>query len=273
MDKKAVTMEELKLMLERISELDSYHQVFGAEKHQYKSYPLSNAELERLERELGVRLPEAYRQFLRVIGYGAGPYYGLLSPDEILEALSEFCFVGDERRPIPSQPFPLSRAHADECYQIMSERREALCQTDWPTDGYVPICFEGCTSYTMLVTAGELAGTVWSCNVDEALWNLAPQPPDLVRYVGYPPPPDFERWETALSPEPTFLEWYRPWLEQCLSDQAELKRQQPQFWPYIQTGQAAGGLAAQWSTEAARGKRLFCRIVDKLRKKGWVQNP
>jgi hypothetical protein len=83
------SLEEIKQMLERLKALDRQLQVFGAQIHQYKSHPLSDIELELLEAGLGVRLPADYRQFLHEIGYGAGPYYGLYSPNEVFRDLRE----------------------------------------------------------------------------------------------------------------------------------------------------------------------------------------
>ncbi len=106
-----------------------------------------------------------------------------MSPDEILEALDEFCLIGDERRPKPSRPFSLTSAQADQCFQITSELREAVIRTDWPTDGYIPVSFEGCTFYTMLVTAGKLTGTVWSCMVDVGLDPKAENDPKVKKLI------------------------------------------------------------------------------------------
>ncbi len=219
-------------------------QVFGSGVHLYKSHAISNAELERFEAELHVRLPADYRKFLEVVGYGAGPYYGLLSPDQILDEV-RWSDCWDDTPPEPSRPFPFSREQAEECWRIMGEGREAIFPAPtWPVDGCVPICDEGCTFYTLIVTAGDLTGSVWSSDMNPIdnddddenhllyTYNLAPRPPGaLLRLTSC--------WEPALSPLPTFLEWYNAWLDQCLSDLSALS--DPQV-----------------------GRSLFRKIVDKL---------
>lgn len=230
------SLDELKRKLERLSILDPQLQVFGANLHKYESHPLSNAELEHLEGELGVRLPAGYPNFLLEIGYGAGPYYGLYGPERILNEIDED-FSWDEellpepyRLPEPSRPFPFGREQAEECWRIMGERRSAIFQTETEgyADGCIPICFEGCTFMSMLVTAGDLVGSVWSCYNDDCIsYNLAPLPPGILQTKRLKSTMSWENlwmkpnWEPALSPEPTFLQWYNAWLDRCLSDLQE----------------------------------------------------
>jgi hypothetical protein len=178
------SIDVLKRKLERVSVLDRELQVFGAYKHKYESHLLSEAELADLEGELGVRLPADYRQFLQVIGYGAGPYYGLYGPEEMLSAMRDEYFWDQYRQPAPSRPFPFGREQAEECWRIMDERREAVFQTEGPADGCIPICYEGCTFWSVLVTAGDLAGCVWSWkswSVGDYYYNLAPLPPGVIK--------------------------------------------------------------------------------------------
>jgi hypothetical protein len=220
-------LKEIKLKLQHLKDLDTQFIVFGASDHRYKSYPLSDIELELFEAGLGVRLPVDYRQFLLEIGYGAGPYYGLCSPQAIFTDLKEPHVYGMEPGfPDPSQPFPFSREQARECFQIMKEERPAYFEADWPTDGCIPICMEGCGFCTFLVTAGELTGSLWSHNPDWddednlclEVWNLVPQPPSIIELHQYP----VDYWHQALSPFPTLLQWYNAWLDQCLVDFEEL---------------------------------------------------
>ena len=83
-EKEKPTLIEIERDLNRLRNLDRRCLVFGSQTHQYESYPVSNSELENLEGELGVRLPKEFRNFLLEFGYGAGPYYGLFSPEKIL---------------------------------------------------------------------------------------------------------------------------------------------------------------------------------------------
>jgi len=200
------TLEWIKNNLDRLASIDKKYWVPGAGKHQYKSYPLSSEELEHFEGWLGVRLPDEYRRFLQVIGYGAGPYDGLLSPFEILQ----------KHIPFPDRPFPFTHQQAKDSFKMLSHGEEAMFKEDWPANGCIPIAFNG-YDYTCLVTAGELTGNMWSCFVEDGIWNLPHQPPGI-------PMDRIPKIEAALSPSLTFLEWYGAWLDQCLSDFDELKR-------------------------------------------------
>jgi hypothetical protein len=221
-------LEEIRYMLKLLKDLDKKLLVFGSETHQYKSYPQSNDEIESFESKLGIRLPEDYRQFLQEIGYGAGPYYGLYSLERSLSVLLSDQGEQETWPPKPSQPFPISRKYAEEQFRLMSEKKAVVFNIFWPADGCIPICHEGCSGWHYLVTAGDLVGTVWSRStpvwnpyhpIDED-WTIAPQPSSglLYSYIYAP------LWHTPRSPIPTFLDWYRTWLDQCLSDFEELKR-------------------------------------------------
>ena len=256
-ERETPTFEKINHKLDRLKALDRHLQVFGAKQHQYKSYPLSPDEIVNLDEKLGVRLPEDYRQFLHEIGYGAGPYYGLYSPQEIIRHLNDIDIYGEHHGlPDPGRPFPFNRQDAQECFQIMSEWREAIFLADSPTNGCIPLCDEGCGYHTFLVTKGELTGSLWSHNSDSEdeddpdlkYWNLAPQPSGIIGLNKSPdvPPwhptlspfptfvewynawhdrcPDEPAWQQALSPLPTFLEWYNAWLDQCLADLEKLDR-------------------------------------------------
>ncbi len=263
-----IPIDELKRKLERLSTLDRQRKVFGAYMHKYESHPVTEVELLLLEAALGVRLPEDYRQFLQVIGYGAGPYYGLLGPKQILDELREYASEGPEPLWSPGCPFPFSREQAEECFRIMGEHRDgSLVGRTWPVDGCIPICFEGCSYYSLIVTAGDLAGSIWSSSnegLDDEFdelsqtfndtynrytYNLAPQPPGDISLPGSWIP----AWAPALSPEPTFLEWYNAWLDQCLLDfeqgkgnQPEGKRNQPEQGKSNQPVKAPGGREFFW---------------------------
>jgi hypothetical protein len=99
--------DDVKRQLERLRGRDRWLQVFGAETHRYVSHPLSRAELHSLEDHLGAKLPKEYRDFLREVGWGAGPYYGIMSSSAALAH-----FENDARRSL-AQPFPFTRSQAE----------------------------------------------------------------------------------------------------------------------------------------------------------------
>jgi tetratricopeptide (TPR) repeat protein len=226
-------LEEIKQMLERLKALDQQFRVFGAQSHQYKSYPLLGDEIKRFEVELGVRLPDDYRQFLQEIGCGAGPYYGLFSPNESLGEL-----MGDHGEqptwpPKPGQPFPISPEYVEECYREKGEGRGVGFQAFWPANGCIPICHEGCIGWHYLVTAGDLLGSVLSRSAPlfddyyplQEDWYPPSQPPGIFL------PQVAEPIWSAHSCLPTFLEWYSAWLRQCLSDFEDLDREGKKPYP------------------------------------------
>ena len=222
-------LEEIRYMLKLLKDLDKQLQVFGSETHQYKSYPLSDDEIESLEGKLGIRLPEDYRHFLLEIGYGAGPSYGLLSPGEILRNLfDEWLSAKDPTGPPkPDQPFPMSLEQAQAQGEwLVNEGRQAAVKIYWPTNGCIPICSEY-DFWHYLVTSGELAGRlVELCadsvpNIDEL--NYWFRPPKHLG-IGWQQRYQEKTIWPSLSGLPTFLEWYYAWLDQCLSDFEELKR-------------------------------------------------
>ena len=242
-----ITIDELKRKLNHLSTLDQQRKVFGANLHKYESHPVSDVELEQLEDELGVHLPADYRQFLQVVGYGAGPYYGLLGPKQILDELKNDASERPDQLRAPDRPFPFSRQQAEECWRIMGERRCGwLVERTWPVDGCIPICYEGCSFYSLIVTAGDLGGCIWSSSMDSFdngddnlfyTYNLAPPPPGILEMLRFESMSNKDlaieiqkpHWEPALSPEATFLVWYNAWLDQCLLDFMQGKGDQPDF--------------------------------------------
>ena len=252
---KTPSLEEMDHKLNCLRALDKRFLVFGAGTHQYKNHTLSNEEIESTEVKIGIRLPEEYRQFLLQIGYGAGPYYGVFSPAESVSVLLEDQGKQETWPPKPAQPFPVTPEQANECWRVMSEGHYAAVKVYWPANGCIPICNAGSIYSTFLITAGDLVGSLWSRSSPEwdpskpydENWNLAPQPygiSNLHKFFDEP------LWHQALSPLPTFLEWYNAWLDQCLSDFEELnKKEEPEF------------------GKANKSKSLADMIFSRLRKK------
>ncbi len=111
----------------------------------------------------------------------------------------------------------------------------------WPVGGCIPICFEGGSFYVLIVTSGELSGSLWTLNDtaqglgeegDCYAYNLAPPPPGILQPVRSDPAMSRDDllqeyvkhvWKPAFSPAPTFLEWYSAWLDRCQADLEERK--------------------------------------------------
>jgi hypothetical protein len=187
-------------------------EVFGAcqwSGHCFVHIQHSSDEIESLEKELGVRLPEEYVQFLTEVGSGAGPYYGLFPPAKILSEIS--C----RKSAIPSATFPFQKSDAEAIRSRLDNHdSDAFGEAPWLCEGCIPICEHGCTLYSVLVTSGELRGTGWDVNDDGAVaqWQPAGRPPGLPvprsRFVSLPEPPC----------PPTFLQWYESWIERLETD-------------------------------------------------------
>jgi Flp pilus assembly protein TadD len=78
----AFSLASLRNAVRLLEQVDRDRQVFGANNHGWTfDAPMTSAELTELEQRVGP-LPDEYRALVLEIGAsGAGPYYGLLSPD------------------------------------------------------------------------------------------------------------------------------------------------------------------------------------------------
>ena len=169
--------------------------------------PLLEDELETVESELGVRLPDDYRRFLMTIGDGGvGPGYGLLPLRTGIQERGE-CIYG-----------------LDEPYEPPHDTRE--CQ-ELQMPGMHLITYDGCAYYTGLVVSGPATGSVWSYVEVSPGWV-----PAMRDYVG-PDGQPFEMsgndlaayaamYDARLLPDNEsrrmgFVDWYEDWLDSLLA--------------------------------------------------------
>jgi hypothetical protein len=206
--------------LAELSRRDPRRQVFGASQHQYHSRPVPEQELLQVEAELGVALPPEYRDFMLLIGRGAGPYYGLWGPvgsaNELRNQSENWTKYGG--KPIrASAPFPFTAADLRELdAKRVAVGEPVFAEHAWPCDGCMPICDQGCAYSSVLVLAGEFAGSVFNLNnpgYSEGEWLPAWRPPGLWER-GTPAPRELP----PLPQPPTFNEWVYGWIERCLAD-------------------------------------------------------
>jgi hypothetical protein len=198
--------------------LDSKRRVFGAHVHRYLSTPVSESNIAICEQQLGCTLPEDFRRFLMEVGHGAGPYYGVwdLKPAvEWLQHLGAELATEEGIEIMPSQPFPLTGDDLRDIERKVREESKHPCAgAKYPSHGCLPICHQGCIFWSVLVLQGEFAGKVWDvCNptAHHGQWYPALRPPGrLFR--------DSSRQKVLprLPKPPTFVEWYRGWIERCL---------------------------------------------------------
>ncbi|QDY79361.1 SMI1/KNR4 family protein [Streptomyces qinzhouensis] len=173
--------------------------------------PLTDDDLAELEAQIGVRLPDDYRNFLtRVSAGGAGPAHGLF-PVRRIQGRRHWEGDGADSadpaglaRPFPDHgpaPEALEALLAerpreedfeeiedfDDAFEAWDERWGALMFAPERTAGAVVISHLGCAQREWLIISGTHRGTVWSdCRVDDT---------DLVPLLdGTGKPLTFARW-------------------------------------------------------------------------------
>ncbi|MFJ9352126.1 SMI1/KNR4 family protein [Streptomyces sp. NPDC101237] len=194
--------------------------VFGALGHRWiVEDPLAQHELDELEAQTGVRLPEEYRTFLLHVGAGgAGPAYGLFPVRRVqgrwrwegdgadladLTRLAEpFPAEGPDQKVLddllaqrPEEEDFDDIEDFDDAVEAWDERWEATMWAPERTVGAVVISHLGCAQREWLIVSGGHRGTIWSdCRVDDV--DLTP----LLDKDGTPV---------------TFARWYTDWLEKA----------------------------------------------------------
>ena len=198
----AVTIERIKGKLADLRGLDPACELFGSSGHQYRlGPPLTASELEYCEKELGLRLPAEYRDFVMEVGHGgAGPFYGLFQlTDSDPENITDLDQI--------KKPFRWNDATNPMQWEN-SEKEDSvlLCGEEDADEGFpvyliVPgvlyICNYGCALRFFLVVNGPHAGEVWM---------------------------DRQAEEKGIIPECGedgsrlhFLHWYEKWLDEGIS--------------------------------------------------------
>lgn len=206
------SISEIPKKLETLKKLDTECKAFGAKAFRYEVLPaLSETQVQAIESQYGVRLPDEYRSFLLEVGAGgAGPSYGLFP---LVEEGGEWTWdgdgavlTGDLGIPFPHveawsmEDSPIWDAYPDEedpdydtLYDAWYEEFvEAYWHEKWTT-GAICICHHGCASRAWLVVSGPERGRIWEDGrADEA---------------GLYPSCD------ADGKPHTFLSWYAEWIE------------------------------------------------------------
>ncbi|MEU8500209.1 SMI1/KNR4 family protein [Streptomyces lavendulae] len=202
-------------------------QVFGSLGHRWVlEDPLADDALAELEAQVGVRLPEDYRDFLTCVGAaGAGPAYGLFPVRRVqgrwrwegdgadLADLAMLARSFPEYGPDPESLDALLAERPeeedfdeiedfDDAIEAWDERWETLMFAPERTAGAIVISHLGCAQREWLIISGPHRGTIWSnCRADDA--DLAPLLDDTGKPV-------------------TFTRWHIDWL-----DEAEIIARQP----------------------------------------------
>lgn len=188
---------EIKIIKEKLQELkklDKRLTVFGSQSHLYKSFPVSEFEIENFEKKYQFTLPENFRLFLIEIGYGAGPFYGILDLKETARHIEGWFLIDylfaplfaiewtlykigvKEKNPFnqdvhPEKPFPMTQLNINRINErLKNDEWEFIGEcgeiADYPADGSIYICHPGCHYQIVLATNGELTGSVWFIECD-----------------------------------------------------------------------------------------------------------
>ncbi len=191
-------INQLKILLEKARQADSDCKQFGADHHKYQwNEPASLKEVEAFEKDMGILLPQEYRDFLLFAGNGgAGPYYGLFSLDEVRGWLS--WKIEPEKEP---WLYPGREALNGDDFEEEDEEEEILStETDEEPEevgdsclrGCIPIGSQGDSYFMYLLVTGPNQGRVVYVESE-------------ISYIFFPR-------------EPGFLAWYTRWLREVAAN-------------------------------------------------------
>ncbi|MFI1973329.1 SMI1/KNR4 family protein [Streptomyces cinnamoneus] len=167
--------------------------------------PLTPDELEELEHQVGVRLPEEYRTFLVEVGAGgAGPDYGIFP----LRPGTESTKARAKNLAVPFRPQEIGDLFDEHQYNepagehFLNAEEFAAAYRAWDARddelreelfaGTLYLSSQGCGYYTVLAVTGPEAGTVW----------------DDVQALGEGVAPKRHNGAARM----TFAQWYMDWL-------------------------------------------------------------
>jgi hypothetical protein len=213
-------IQDILLRIERLANQPATSEVFGAWErqfgHHFERSAVSREDLAKIETRLGLSLPVDYCELLRAVGSKIGPYYGLFSPEMMIREIADLTFPEDGKPASnPAKDFPISSHDLIDLHGRAQKGSDvSYINSMWPSDGCVPICFQGCQSRTALVTAGEFSGTVWDVACYEGwngAWVPARRAPGILALKPQKALPD-------LPSPPTLLQWYEAWLERVEVD-------------------------------------------------------
>lgn len=180
----------IKSRLAKLAELDTDYLIFGSVKHRYQSFPMAAAELVEFEKQLGIGLPPAFREFLHGVGYGAGPHYGIFSPERMWSEHQDWIDTFDGRGNL-RLPFDLKHQDANDLIQLKKAHPNEFHYKPLETaNGILPLHTEGCAFFSFIVLTGEQRGKIWAMDLSS-----------------------LEALPIGVTQEFDFLDWYEYWLD------------------------------------------------------------
>ena len=196
-DQVTASLVRIQQKLDRLRGLDGTLALFCARSHGYRlGPPLTDADLQSHERQLGVKIPSDYQRFLSQVGHGgAGPCYGLFTLDS--KDPENLTAYGDL-----SKSFRWTEPFNPEQWEYPCDQEGV----EWDDDGkfvgmFLPgalyLCNYGCALRFFLIVTGPCRGEVWHD------WQADG--------TGVYPAVDAQGQRLG------FLAWYEGWLDQSLS--------------------------------------------------------
>jgi hypothetical protein len=192
-------------------------EVFGSGTHQWKlEPPLTSEEINDLQAQVKVELPEEYRSFLlQVSRGGAGPSYGLFPARRVdgswrwdgdgaeitdLQTLAQPFAHTEAFDPVDALPGPpvaddfASAAKFTEAEDAYWQQRDTVMFAAEHTIGLLYLCHLGCAIREVLVVSGPARGQMWVDDTasDGGFEPLLEENGDRLGFAG----------------------WYRRWLQQ-----------------------------------------------------------
>jgi hypothetical protein len=197
-------MEELKRL---DYELDIHGAWTRGSGHRYKYERMSNADLARLESELGVEVPDQCRRWLTNVGRGAGPGYGLI------------CRNADWPAPIYQDPVPSRavREVSELTPELLLKFDAAMKESEdielFGVRGYrglMTLCEHGCGWESLLIVAGPMKGHV----IEDMGATGAPVGTFAAGYGNH-----------GKNVLPTFFQWLDYWIARSIGEVAQARLQ------------------------------------------------
>lgn len=193
-------INNIKLKLNKLIEYDINLDVFGASSHKYNFTKVSEAEIIAFENEYSITLPDEFRTFLLEVGCGAGPYYGIYSFEKMRREINDWKDFLNKANNLNGS-FKFNNKDTSEYIELKKNGVKGYFYKILSSiEGWIPICHQGCTYYSILVLNGDQKGKVWSMN-EEAFQIL---PEKVIREV-------------------SFYDWFEEWLDEGLSKEFQPK--------------------------------------------------
>jgi hypothetical protein len=217
-------LKNLKNKLERLKQLDSSLEIFGAERHKYILNPiLSIDKIRQFEAKYNVNLPNEYIAFLTTLGNGgAGPFYGLEPFENVL--FDDLDYKRQDGLLNPTKPFLLLDAwnlefeptvHEEDDEQEYEKQYEDFSNLYFDNqlmNGVIAICNYGCGISLNLVVNGQEFGNIWT----EDRGNEGGIYPAM---------------QLGNKGKITFLDWYELWLDNSIFEvKANLENKKIKPW-------------------------------------------